>query len=185
MRAGRSQVASSFLMLALGVGCGKDQAKPDQGGLVVVIDTDLSLPQDLDKVHLEVTQVGKVLLNQDQELGPGHLLVPAEFRIGSPGNSMPVIVRGVGFKNGQPRIERSAVTPVPTTHLGLVRLPLNYLCDGTARPDGTSTCGGGLTCKQGTCRTSMVPPADLPMYTGADGGASSSAVPGTTGGCFD
>ena len=184
MRAGRIQLACSFLMV-VGMGCGKDQAKPDQGGLVVVIDTDLSLPQDLDRVHLEITQVGKSLLTQDQDLGPGHLLVPAEFRIASPGNSMPVIVRGVGFKKGEARIERSAVTPVPRDHLGLVRLPLNYLCDGTARPDGTSTCGNGLTCKQGTCRTSMVAPAELPVYSGADGGTGTSTVPGATGGCFD
>jgi hypothetical protein len=183
----RWMALTSSLLGMMALGCGKDGADPKGGGgLVVVVDTDLTLPQDIDKIRVQVTQVGKVLLDEDHPVGPGQLLVPAEFRVSWPGNNQPVIVRGVASKNGQPRIERSAVTPVPSMQQGLVRLPLNYLCDGTANADGTSTCGDGQTCKQGTCRTSMIP--ELPVYSAADAGiapdgaVTAAGMPGT---CFD
>lgn len=175
----KASLAALVWIGLLVTGCREDAAPAAAGGLVVVVDTDLSLPRDIDRIRLEVTQGGRALVTQDHQVGEGHLLVPAEFRIKFPGNSMPVLVRGVAFKDAQPRIERSTVTPVPADHLGLVRLPLNYLCDGTARSDGSSTCGDGRTCKQGICLPATVPARDLPAYeSGAmDGGAG--------GGCFD
>src|SRR5687767_15118935 len=128
-----------------------------QGGLVIVLETDLSLPQDFDRVKLTVQQRDRVLLSEEHAVGPGRLLVPAEFRAPSPGNDAPTVVRAVAYKGTEPRIERSAITPIPSAYLGLVRLPLNYLCDGTASHDGSSTCGTQSTCKQGSCRTATVP----------------------------
>jgi YVTN family beta-propeller protein len=176
-----------LLFLAALGGCGGGQTAPPVGGLVLTVETDLALPQDIDRIHVEVSQFGQVLLSEDHEVGPDKLRVPAEFRVPPVGNSMPVTARGVAYKNGEARIERSAVTPIPTLYLGRLRLPLNYLCDGTATREGTSTCGDARTCKQGTCRPSQVAPADVPPYESGPGAADAGGNVGiqTVGDCFD
>jgi hypothetical protein len=182
-----SRMAALGLMLAA-VGCSR--TAPPAGGLVLVIETDLKVPEDFDRIHVEVTQLDRVILSEDDDVGAGHALLPKELRVPSIENSMPVVARAVAYKSGEARIERSAVTPIPTLRLGLVRLPLNYLCDGTAKPDGTSTCGTSQTCKLGTCRPSAVPPADVPSYPGSSPAAGVDAggmnmINMVGGGCFD
>jgi hypothetical protein len=49
------------------------------------------------------------------------------------------LIRAVGFKAGVARVERSVVTTVPSDFFAMLRLPLTYLCAGTAREDGSST----------------------------------------------
>ena len=92
----------------------------------------------------------------------------------------PVKVQGVGYKAGEPRVERDAITPIPSDYVGALRLALDYLCIGTARAtaggDVTSTCPDGLTCIEGSCRPSKVPPSVVPAEKPVDGGAA---------GCFD
>jgi hypothetical protein len=180
----RSGIVAGVLALAA-LGCSGKKPQESGGGLVVEVESDLSMPEDIDRIRVEATQLGRTLLMEDHAVGPGQLLIPTQFRVGPTGNAMPVTIRGIAYKSGQARIERSAVTPVPAGHLGKLRLPLNYLCDGTANADGTSTCGAGLTCQLGSCRTSTVAAADVPVYqsTGpADGGATSIM---SVGGCFD
>jgi alpha-tubulin suppressor-like RCC1 family protein len=177
-------LAPIWIAAALLAGC--QNSGPLKGGLVVVVGSDLSIPQDIDHVHLDVTQMGTTLFSEDHDVGAGKLLIPAEFRIKYPGNNNPVTVHGVAYKDQKPLIERSGVTPVPVDRVAVLRLSLNYLCEGTAKPDGSSTCGAGQTCKLGTCQTSTVPTASLPAYQPPappmDGGAS---VQSTAGTCFD
>ena len=146
------------------------------GGLVVVVESDLAIPNDIDRITLEATQVSSTLLHEDRQAGPGHLLIPAEFAIASTGNGAPVIVHAVAYKNGAPRVERTAVTPIPGDHLGVLHIPLNYLCDGTAKQDGTSSCGDSKTCRQGTCATSTVPPSEITEKQASAGGASAGSA---------
>src|SRR5689334_9979242 len=137
----RSMTAVVCLGAGLVLGaCGGKTHAPATGGLMIEIDSDLSMPQDLDRVHLEVTQLGRSLLSQDQALGAGHLMVPAQFQVTAEDHTTPVLVRGLAFKGGVARIERSAVTQIPAPQMGLLRLSFNYLCDGTATAQGTSTC---------------------------------------------
>lgn len=177
--------------------CTKNAAMPPGGGLEIVVETDMAIPQDIDHVTVQVTQQGQSLLSVDSDVGAGALLIPATFDVKSTGNPTPVTVKGVGFKNGLVRVERDAVTPFPDGYLGELRLPLDYLCVGTAELDTdggvSSTCPGGMTCVQGSCMTSTVPSSAVPTYNpssvygGGDGGAGSEAggEDGTLGGCFD
>ncbi|HSY23566.1 MAG TPA: hypothetical protein VK841_15675, partial [Polyangiaceae bacterium] len=169
------------------------------GTLEIELQSDMSLPKDLDEVTLDVAQNGTTLLHVDQSLGPGALLLPADFSVAATSDPSPVDVHAVAFKTGQARVERDARTPIPVGETGRIRLPLDYLCVGTVStgPDGgvTSSCASGLTCVNGNCETTMVPPADVavvpaeagPGIVGSSGGFDASLVDGSaaSGTCFD
>ena len=193
MCTGRKLRCVAAWVIALLVGCdfGSDpEAK--SGGLVIVVESDLSIPKDIDRVQLEVTQLGKTLLKVDEPLGEKRLLIPAEFRVDATGSSAPVKVHGLALLDGVPRIERSAVTPIPVGRVGVLRLPFRYLCDGTAETDGRSTCGGEDTCVLGSCRSAEVPSRDVEEYGGGSAGSGADRTvrgvmggDGGTEGCFD
>jgi hypothetical protein len=188
LRAALVIVAAVAATLAAAAGCGEasKSAASASGGLEIVLVSDMSIPRDIDHVRLEVTQHGKSLLHVERDVGEGELLLPASFAVNGTGDTAPVTVQGVAYKGGDPRVERRAVTPIPSERVGLLRLALNYLCVGTAQADAdgavTSTCPDGTTCVQGSCETPKVSESSLPTYTpsdraGVDGGAPS--------GCFD
>jgi sulfatase modifying factor 1 len=179
---------SATMLVLLGVvgtaGACDESDEPAQGGLLVVIETELSLPKDLDHVRLHVSQFGRVLAEEEHAVGPDDLRLPASFRVAAPENPSPVLIRGVGSKDGKPRIQRDAVTPIPQSYLGRIRLPLNYLCDGTAESDGSSTCPADEeTCILGACAPSVVPSSLLTP----EGEAGSGDGPGDPASvrCFD
>ena len=162
----RQRLAALLLGLlgcALLASCKVDNAPA--GGLVLSLETDLAVPKDIDRVELEITQEGKLIRLDEQPIGSGHTLLPTEIRLAYPGNDRPLLIRATAFHGAEARIERSSVTPVPRSWLGLVRMPLSYLCDGTALPEGGSTCGEGNTCNQGTCGSAELPLDDQQRYT--------------------
>lgn len=176
--------------------CSRGSGTAKSGTIQIVVDSDMTIPRDIDHVSLQATQSGRTLLQLDQDVGPGALLIPTAFPIKATGDASPVTIKAVAFQAGQARVERSAVTPFPDGREGQVRLTLNYLCVGTAaaQADGSviSTCPTGTTCVQGSCRTTMVALASVPAVdAGAAPGAGGTAGPGTvTGtttamGCFD
>jgi hypothetical protein len=163
------------------------------GSLAIVIESDMMIPRDIDHIRVDVTQHGSSLLHVEADVGPAATLIPALYQVKATTDSSPVTVQAVGYQAGQLRIERDAITPIPTDHEGVIRLALNYLCVGDAQAgvDGgvTSTCPAGLTCEQGSCRSSTVPASSVPTYdpTTVNGSATFDAsVEGDAGvGCFD
>jgi hypothetical protein len=62
-------MASAFACL---VGCSKTgPAGSDSGGLAIVLESDMAIPQDIDHVTLRVTQQGQSLLHVDSNVGAG------------------------------------------------------------------------------------------------------------------
>jgi hypothetical protein len=137
LRAALVIVAAVAATLAAAAGCGEasKSAASASGGLEIVLVSDMSIPRDIDHVRLEVTQHGKSLLHVERDVGEGELLLPASFAVNGTGDTAPVTVQGVAYKGGDPRVERRAVTPIPSERVGLLRLALNYLCVGTAQAD--------------------------------------------------
>ena len=180
--------------------CTRSPTGTPSGALDIVVESDLSVPKDIDHITLDVTQGDSSRLHVDRDIGPGALLIPAVFEVQATTDALPVTVHAVAFETGVPRIERDAVTPIPTDRTGVLRLALDYLCIGTAegQADGgvESTCPAGATCVLGACATNVIPPSSIPTAMaasdagplppvdavnlpglGVDGGAS--------GGCFD
>ena len=182
--------AALALSLTTTTGCDSSSkvSSPSSGALQIVLESDLSIPADIDRVRLDVTDGKKSLLHMEGDLGAGALLIPARFEVKGIGSTSPVKVEAVAYKGDSPRVERDAITPIPVDQVGELRLALNYLCVGTAKtdPDGTvtSTCPNGLTCVQGECMSSTVPSSSVPSSNVpsfvADAGGDMPA-----GGCFD
>ena len=168
---------ATLLVTLLG-GC-KSSDGAAGGELVVVIESDLSIPKDIDRLHFEASAIDRALLSEDID-DLSSLRLPLTFRVPFPGDSRPVTLRAVASHKGVPRIQRDAVTPIPGSYVGVVRLPLSYLCDGTAKPDGSSTCPSEQTCIAGACLPSFLPPDSIsnkPWSPDAQGSSQSD--------CFD
>ena len=155
----------------------------------MVLLSDMALPKDLDRVSVRVTQGGRTLLQKESDVGPQALKLPAAFDVKATADSSPVTVRALGFKSGEARVERDAVTPIPDGYVGELRLALDYLCVGLVESakDGSivSSCAAGQTCVNGACESAIVPPSDV-SRTNPDARADAGADAGAAKeGCFD
>jgi hypothetical protein len=177
------QLMAALVCSGLVVAC-KVDTKP-ASGLVVQVQTDMAVPKDIDRIRVEASQNGTMLLSEDHQIGPGYLGLPAQFTVQNPGNALPVLIRAIGLSQQLPRIERSALIPIPNNGPELLHLTLGYLCDGTANADGTSTCGDGKTCKAGTCQDATASATDLSDDANSSTTSAVSAGDGGMANCFD
>ena len=184
--------------LALTAACEGELESPGQ--LVLVVDTDMAIPAQLDSLLLEIEAQGDTQYKHDFDLGPTRATLPATLTLVSRDiGDDPVSIRVAASKLGDDGIEwrlfREAVSRVPRDRIATLRMPLQWLCKGQAevvsdgddsplRPDDVrSTCKSGETCRAGSCQTSEVELESLPDYRPEDlygGGETPEA-----GSCFD
>jgi len=170
------------------------------GELVVEVVTDMSLPKDIDAVRVQILGTNGVTYNdQTYTVGPSGLHIPATIGVlaGSPTDT--ALVRVTAIHGGTALILREATSEVPANRQALLRLPLEFLCTGSAidtsmlgSPSSDTiadSCPTGQSCVLGTCRKDAVDVTTLPTYTaglvfgGGDGGAGAgSCFPTAT--CF-
>ena len=180
------------IALAGVVACEQERERAP-GQLVVSIDTDMALPTQIDTLRVQVLLPGRTLLDQEYEVGTGVNPIPATLTVlAGKDPSMPVTIRVAGSKARRYRTLREATTPVPQDRIASLRMPIQWLCDGSAeemasddpsKPDVESTCGDGNSCVAGRCMPSQVKMSELPDYQPEQvfGGA---AAP-EDGTCFD
>ena len=201
---GRSRVSAAKAVAISGltsvvtlVACSQDQKPPGQ--LVVALDTDMALPDQIDTIEIEVIVRGTTLLDYPMPVGtgPDAQPIPATLTlVAGPDPTVPATIRVVGSKNGIARTLRQVITTVPTDRVATLRMPVQWLCDGTAQPIAgaeagmayQSTCGPDATCEAGECVASQVQESTLANYQAQSvfGGGSAPAAKGqTTGTCFD
>ncbi|MGH7436593.1 MAG: hypothetical protein ACRENE_13045, partial [Polyangiaceae bacterium] len=156
--------------------------------VIIAIDSDVSLPKDVDTVRLEVYQGGPggTLVWGNNYSVPGDQHLPATLAVQA-GSSNVIDVRVIGVHGADVKVLREAVTTVPTDKQVTLRMPVAWLCYGSAQMvNGViqSTCPSGQTCVAGECQTATVPVSTLAVYKPADvfGGA---MAPGASGACFD
>ncbi|MGC4093742.1 MAG: hypothetical protein QM756_38745 [Polyangiaceae bacterium] len=155
-----------------------------QGGLAVVVTSDLASPKDINQLRLQVvTPDGNQKLTSFAIL-PDSGGKPLPLTLGvlpASAAGQDVLVRLTALRDpgdgSQPlvRVVREANVTVPNDHVGLLSLPLRWLCDGHVAQDNSgnysSDCPAGQTCTAGECGLSKV---TLAVYTpgmelGADG----------------
>jgi len=144
------------LLFAVLSGCGSD---PTQ--LIVVVDSDLMVPLELDEVRIEVvgpmaepTEVTQSLTGTDAPVLPLTLtLVPAGEELG------PVTVTARGLVTGGEVISRTARTTLVKGESRVLRLFLLRSCIGTGCPTDQS-------CGEDGCANIDIPFAELPEWTG-------------------
>lgn len=127
--------------------------------VVVSIQTDVSVPKDLDHVRVQILSYGGSVFDQDFPVGPSGLHLPATIGVTPKGDgSQPIdIILTGSFGDAQRVLRRARVTFSPN-RIALLRLPLRFACFGD------HGCGDDQTCVAGTCQSSAVDAAHLPDY---------------------
>jgi hypothetical protein len=179
--------------------CACQPAAESVGQLVVSLATDMALPQrQIDTVTLQVQVHGQILVSEPYQVGAGSELIqiPGTLTLLAGSNAaQPVTVRAFAGKQGSLRTFREVITTVPTDRIALLRMPVQWLCGGTAMevsiPDGMggttvralSSCDDGNTCMAGRCVPNTIDSTTLPDYApeAVFGGASDPKL----GRCFD
>jgi hypothetical protein len=130
-----------------------------KGSLMLSISTDMQTPKDVDVVSLFIATDGVVKFDYlGRVLPDGSLSLPSTLALVQPDNpDAQVHVRVVGFQTqGQQenaRVLRDVVTTVPSLVTSLLRLPLDFIDDGSGQgtlpaqyvPDGVDSAPEGVT----------------------------------------
>ena len=178
---------AALFMAAAATGCGNDA-----GEIVLVIQTDLSLPKDVSSIRIEVFNNGVPKFKNDYErlgnLENQPILLPGSLTlVGSedPAETIHIVasahVGGLdnpnlpGGKNGIPdlRTVREVFTTIPQRRSVALQMPLQFLCDGSGKFDDeggvTSSCvKEGETCIAGSCQDATIDSSTLRDYTAND-----------------
>jgi len=161
-----------------------------RGQLMLVFQTDMRLPEDVDQVRLEISRLGKIEFAQTYEVGAGAAKMPATLGIlGGENAAIPYQIRLMALREGKPEVLRQATTTIPSNRIAQLRMPLYWLCFGESSVTGATpeaavnTCGEGKTCSAGECIADQVDSATLPDYNprAIFGGSTGDG----TGACFD
>ncbi|HKP62211.1 MAG TPA: hypothetical protein VJV78_36010 [Polyangiales bacterium] len=148
-------LGSLLLMAAVVSGCSGDP--PPSTQIVVVVDSDMSVPDALDRIAIDVSGVKKVsvaaadLSKQDLPRSLG--LVHTGGPLG------PVRVRARGFLASAQLVERLAIVSFEQDKTLELRLPLSAACS-----EAELDCGTDMTCDRGKCVTAEQD--DLPLFKG-------------------
>jgi hypothetical protein len=182
------------LFAALLPAAGALSCSTEDGELLVVVQTDMELPKDIDSIRIEIRSGGIPWLEQDY----GHLgtdkgiKLPATLGITTENDSSrPVNIRILAFRDSlkqkQVRVLREATTTVPSKRIAMFHMPFSFLCDGLAKQSGgvitNDGCAADETCIAGECAPSKLdaPPPETFAEEEVFGGGTGNG----DGTCFD
>jgi hypothetical protein len=188
---------------------------PGKGALVLAISTDMQAPKDIDVVSVFVSTGPNVDFDYLGRVPPqGTTTLPATLAVVQPDNpGDQVRIRVIGFKDQTARVLRDVLTTVPEQQTALLRVPLDFLDDGSAQgsipaalvplgpggaPEGDSTfdaTGIASSCDfddlhqtsiNGECATAVVDPSTLAPYDPTQVyGSGGQLASGLPAQCFD
>lgn len=167
-------------------------APPAPGEVMMVVETDMSLPKDVDTVKIEVLVRGDVRHSATFTKlgGQDSVKIPASLGIiiGEESDpTTPVTVKVTAKQNETPRVLSEAVTTVPESRIAALRMPIQWLCWDQVQVDGNgdaqTTCPVGKTCVAGSCVDKKIDSSKLEDFRREDvfGGGTGTG----DGSCFD
>ncbi|HEV8246334.1 MAG TPA: hypothetical protein VGP93_11225, partial [Polyangiaceae bacterium] len=188
---------ASVFVLGSAFACSKES--PPTGQIMLALQTDMSLPKDVNKVRIQVLQDGNVKFDRSYFVGGAtDAKIPATLGIVGNGESENVEVRVIGFRGDVARTLNKVLTTIPTSRIALLRMPIQWLCEGFAKEVASdtyeSTCapsgGQETSCLGGACQPVGVQSNTLPNYEprevfGGASGPNSGGTCFTTETCFD
>ena len=147
---------SLSLVLALAaVGCGEDPVTQ----VIVVVDSDLIPPGELDHIAIDVTSPGGGLQTSMAALGPGEPALPRTLTlVHTTGALGPFTVRVDGRLEGASVVRREATFAFQPDQSLVLTMHLTRACQAIA-------CGPGQTCSESGC-SSVDSTARLTVWTG-------------------
>lgn len=164
---------------ALGAaGCGDDLTE-----LLVVVDSNLRVPGEIDTVQIQVSGVAGGTQSSSGRLvaGSGSGSLPRTLAVVHEGGPLgPIEVRAQALLGTTLVLERRARVSFVQGEVRVLRLELDADCLGV-------TCAGDTTCAHGACAAIAVPESELPRWTGEvphrDGGVGGDGCTPTTERC--
>ena len=106
---------------------------PGKGSLVLAISTDMQTPKDINIVSVFITTDSAVKFDYlGRVLPDGTVSLPSTLAIVEPDNpSAQVRIRVIALEEQKARLLRDVLTTVPHQRTALLRVPLNFLDDGS------------------------------------------------------
>jgi hypothetical protein len=110
---------------------------PDKGALILAVSTDMQTPKDIDVVSVYIETGGVVKYDFLGTVQDGSVSLPSTLAIVEPDDpNAKVRIRVTVFKTqpdgtAQAKVMRDVVTTIPHQRTGLLRMPLNFLDDGS------------------------------------------------------
>ncbi len=142
-------------LLLLALACSSD---PTQ--VIVVVDSDLTVPSELDGLVIEVTGPDGEVQSASGGLGPMELPLPRTLALSHTSGALgPFDVVARGQRSGATVIERRAQFEFQQGRVLVLEMHLVRSCLGVA-------CVSGETCSERGCVSTLVPPSALPEWTG-------------------
>jgi hypothetical protein len=138
-------------------GCTEDLTQ-----VVVVVDTNLAIPDQIDSIALEVDarEIGGDVSKRDGSLGAGGSNLPITLGLlHESGPLGPVRVLARGLHADDVVLEREALFHFQKGRILMLRLDLMADCLGV-------DCDAGMTCVNGSCRSGEVAPNELQRWPG-------------------
>lgn len=176
----------------------KADEPPVRGQLMVVLQTDMSLPKDVTKVKIQIKRDGQLYHDKDYVIAPGQKWIaklPGTLAVvASVDNPTPrVEVIVIGLRNTEARVFAKSVTTIPENRTATLFVPIQWLCEGFVRvlpgeagvESSCSESGGKeRACRAGACELVTVDESTLDDYDEEDvfGGAEQGSKAGQ---CFD
>lgn len=175
------------LLACLALTACKADDPPLRGQLMVVLQTDMSLPKDVTQVKILVKRGGTPYHDKNYVVAPGEDWVtklPATLAVvASVEDPTPrVEVTVVGLRKAEARVFAQSVTTIPEGRTATLFVPIQWLCEGQVRElprdaGYVSSCepkGDTIyACRNGSCEDVVVKEKDLKDYDPSDvfGGA--------------
>ena len=150
-------VVLAMVLCSAVLGCGGDAEPVTE--LLVVVDSDLPVPAELDAVRVEVT--GAMAASATGSLtGPGATPLPRTVGLVHRGGALgPIEVNVVGTRGGTEVIRARAITSFVSGRTLILPMMLARTCAGV-------TCGAGRTCSASDCVSADVDPETLEEWNG-------------------
>jgi hypothetical protein len=176
-----------------------------KGQIILALQTDMSLPEDVTRVKIEVKANGASRHDQTYIVDPNvddASKIPSTLSIvagekESETIELKIIALRPGENGLEPRTLNKTLTTMPKERIALLRVPMQWLCTGTVSEidDGEyeSNCepedGKDMACVAGACKDSRINSANLPdwaeelVFGGSDNASDGTCFP--TEECFD
>lgn len=183
---------------ALGAqGCASEDEVVPAKGLMLALRTDMSIPDGVDSMRIEVLTNGVPKLENEYLLGPSpeKTSLPGTLALLPPSDpKLPVLIRVVARTvSGKAVIMREVTTTVPDDRLVMLPIGIQWLCWDSVTEDATdkndpkfknTSCAEQETCIAGGCADKAIDSNTLAPYdpTQIFGGAKAA---GSKGQCFD
>ncbi len=128
-------VGSSLVLLGAAFLATASCSAPSKGALVLAISTDMQTPKDISVVSVYVSTNGTPKFDYLGRVLPnGTVALPATVAVIEPDDpDARVRIRVTGFQEQTARVLRDVLTTVPHQQVSLLRLPLDFLDDGSAK----------------------------------------------------